>query len=239
MDISARAISLAVRPQMGHSGHQCSHAPGRPILHLVSSSRRPRRVRGVGYVIDSSSVRTVPLFVPCCRSFVPACACRRAARQGPSRLAVALALPLALALPGHALTARARREDQAGWDAIASLLTHSKARPLLRTAQAMRASLLASAIASTLWCNRFLAASIQDLRPYTTPRSNRKRADLIDDAGTLTDQSFAHTVQRLQVELLGRLGRDKIHGRALHRLSDCFRVAKVVLLSLRVRPNIL
>jgi hypothetical protein len=20
---------------MGHSGHQCSHAPGRPILHLV------------------------------------------------------------------------------------------------------------------------------------------------------------------------------------------------------------
>ena len=28
-------------------GHQCSQAPGRPILHLVSSSRRPRRVTGV------------------------------------------------------------------------------------------------------------------------------------------------------------------------------------------------
>jgi len=28
----------------GHLGHQCSRAPGRPILHLVSSSRRPRRV---------------------------------------------------------------------------------------------------------------------------------------------------------------------------------------------------
>src|SRR5260370_24827762 len=26
----------------GHLGHQCSHAPGRPGLHLVSSSRRPR-----------------------------------------------------------------------------------------------------------------------------------------------------------------------------------------------------
>jgi hypothetical protein len=26
----------------GHLGHQCSHAPGRPNLHLVSSSRRPR-----------------------------------------------------------------------------------------------------------------------------------------------------------------------------------------------------
>jgi hypothetical protein len=27
MDISARALSLAVRPRTGHSGHQCSHAP--------------------------------------------------------------------------------------------------------------------------------------------------------------------------------------------------------------------
>jgi len=26
----------------GHRGHQCSHAPGRPILHLYLSSRRPR-----------------------------------------------------------------------------------------------------------------------------------------------------------------------------------------------------
>jgi len=43
MDISARASSLADRPQVGHLGHQCSHAPGRPILHLVWSSRRPRR----------------------------------------------------------------------------------------------------------------------------------------------------------------------------------------------------
>src|ERR1700752_4080709 len=47
----------------------------------------------------------VPLFVPGGRSFVPACACRRAARKGPSRLAVAVALPLASILPGHALTA--------------------------------------------------------------------------------------------------------------------------------------
>ena len=31
----------------GDLGHQRSHTPGRPILHLVSSSRRPRRVRGV------------------------------------------------------------------------------------------------------------------------------------------------------------------------------------------------
>jgi hypothetical protein len=30
MDISARAVSLAGRPQVGHLGHQGSHAPGRP-----------------------------------------------------------------------------------------------------------------------------------------------------------------------------------------------------------------
>src|SRR5260370_38694895 len=42
MDISARAISLPDRPRLDHLGHQCSHAPGRPNLHLVSSSRRPR-----------------------------------------------------------------------------------------------------------------------------------------------------------------------------------------------------
>src|SRR6516225_7476620 len=59
----------------------------------------------------------------------------------------------------------ARRKDHAGQDAIASVLMHAKARPLLSTAHAMRASLLASAMASTLWCSRFFAASIQDLSP--------------------------------------------------------------------------
>src|ERR1700736_2897094 len=50
MDISARATSLSDRSRMDQSGHQCSHAPGRPILHLVSSSRRPRRVTVSSYV---------------------------------------------------------------------------------------------------------------------------------------------------------------------------------------------
>jgi len=44
MDISAQASSLAERPRLGYLGHQCSHAPGRPNLHLVLSSRRPRQV---------------------------------------------------------------------------------------------------------------------------------------------------------------------------------------------------
>src|SRR6202040_105725 len=61
---------------------------------------------------------------------------------------------------------RARRDTQAARGDILFVLMHSNLRSLLRTAQAMRASLLASAIASTLWCRRFLAASIQDLSPY-------------------------------------------------------------------------
>ena len=82
MDISARAVSLTDRPQRGHVGHQCSHAPGRPILHLFSFSRRPRRVR----VLITSSIAswfcTVPLFVPGGRSFVPTCGCRSAPCAG-------------------------------------------------------------------------------------------------------------------------------------------------------------
>jgi len=31
MDISARAISLPDKSRTDYSGHQCSHAPGRPI----------------------------------------------------------------------------------------------------------------------------------------------------------------------------------------------------------------
>jgi hypothetical protein len=61
---------------------------------------------------------------------------------------------------------------------------------------------------------------------------------LIDDAGTLTDQSIADAVQRLQVELIGGLGRDELHGRALHRLGDGFRISEVILLSLRIGAHI-
>ena len=45
MDINARATSLPDRPRTGHLGHQFRTRPGRPILHLVLSSRRPRQVK--------------------------------------------------------------------------------------------------------------------------------------------------------------------------------------------------
>src|SRR6266700_3216555 len=63
MDISARAISLADRPRLGHSGHQCSLAPGRPILHLVSSSRRPRRVGSLGFTSSRAHWAAAGIFL--------------------------------------------------------------------------------------------------------------------------------------------------------------------------------
>ena len=109
MDISAPAISLADRPRLGHLGHQCSQAPGRPNLHLVSFSRRPRQVKR----IDLTTSLRAPHF--------------RA---------------LSVVVCGV--------EDQADCTTASSILRTSKARPRARTLQAMRASLLASAIASTL-----------------------------------------------------------------------------------------
>src|SRR5262249_34244872 len=88
---------ISGQASVGHLGHQCSYAPGRPILHLVLSSRRPRR-EGVGYLISRSLFR-------------------------------------AGGFCGYALTA---------------IDLASKFRSRARTLQAMRASLLARAIASTL-----------------------------------------------------------------------------------------
>ena len=48
----------------GHLGHQCSHAPGRPILHLFSSSRRPRQVKRINLATLS---RAPHFFGLCCR----------------------------------------------------------------------------------------------------------------------------------------------------------------------------
>src|SRR6516225_1783998 len=67
----------------------------------------------------------------------------------------------------------------------------------------------------------------------------QESANLIDDAGALTDQSLAHPMQCLQIELLGGLRCHELHCGTLHRLSNGFRVTAVVLLSLRVRVYIL
>ena len=68
--------------------------------------------------------------------------------------------------------------------------------------------------------------------PHRDAALQQEGADLIDDAGALPDQPLAHAMQRLQVELVGGLGRDELHRRALHRFGDRLRIAVVVLLSL-------
>src|SRR5947199_3528 len=118
-------------------------------------------------LVTSSIAPHFALFLCSCLAVVPssrparADAPRaRAVKAGRRAVLTSCSTAARLRLDGPEHGARIRQVDE-----VSSVLTHSKARPLLRTAQAIRASLLASAIASTLWCNRFLAASIQDLRP--------------------------------------------------------------------------
>src|ERR1700730_8378928 len=135
MDISARAFSFAETPRSGHYGEQCSHALGKPILHFVLSSRRPRLE-----AVDRATSSLAPHIAQClCLSQWPF------------------------------LRPAERHERQARRTLASWVLGSSKARLLASTAQAMRASLLASATAGTLWCNRLLAASIQDLSPERSP----------------------------------------------------------------------
>jgi len=47
------------------------------------------------------------------------------------------------------------------------------------------------------------------------------------------------TAWGLQVELIRGLGRHELHRRPLHSLGDCLRITEVVLLSLRIRADVL
>ena len=67
---------------------------------------------------------------------------------------------------------------------------------------------------------RQLGAQETQTLPYCNAPLQKEGADLIDDAGTLADQALADAVQGLQVKLVGGLGRNELHGRALHRLGD-------------------
>ena len=69
--------------------------------------------------------------------------------------------------------------------------------------------------------------------PHRNATLQQEGPDLIDDAGALADQSLPHPVQRLQVELIGGLGRHELHRQPLFRLGNRLRVAEVVLLSLQ------
>src|SRR5947209_2075910 len=66
--------------------------------------------------------------------------------------------------------------------------------------------------------------------PHGNATLQQEGADLVDDAGALADEALAHSMQRLQIELFGRLGGDELHRRALNGFGDCLGVAEVVLL---------
>ena len=148
----------------GHSGHQCSHAQDRTSISSHPLANLGWLLIGLRHrlllISRSSFVRAKG------RSFVPARRTSIASRAGAVKAGRRTWLAAGSGVAGLRLDrAEHGREDQAGRTLASSVLVSSKARPLASTAQAMRASLLASAIASTLWCKRFLAASIQDLSP--------------------------------------------------------------------------
>jgi hypothetical protein len=99
----------------GHLGHQCAHALGRPNLHLVSSSRRPR-LETVDWVTSSLSPHIAQFRCSSQGPFLrpgPQSGDRVARRGGqgrPSRLA----LRLAPAWPGCALTAPSTARGSSG-----------------------------------------------------------------------------------------------------------------------------
>ena len=114
-----RACDLVNGPaSTGHLGHQCAHALGRPNLHLVSSSRRPR-LETVDRVTSSLSPDMRSSFVRAKGPFLSSRPAERRSRraQGRSRPAVGLGLRLAPALPGRALTAPSTARGSNGSDA--------------------------------------------------------------------------------------------------------------------------
>ena len=65
------------------------------------------------------------------------------------------------------------------------------------------------------------------------------QSSTLDATGRLVKHSLPHPMQRLQVELIGALRRDKLHRRTLHRLRYRLGIAEVILLPLRIGSHIL
>jgi hypothetical protein len=55
-------------------------------------------------------------------------------------------------------------------------------------------------------------------------RFQHEGTDLVDNPRSLRHQPLANAMQRLQVELIGCLGGDELHGWPLHSFGDCLSV---------------
>src|ERR1700756_3643482 len=74
-----------------------------------------------------------------------------------------------------------------------------------------------------------------ELLPYRDAVLQEKAADLIDDRGPLPHQAVAHTMQRLEIELLVCFRRYAPCRGALHGFSNGMRISKIILVSLPER----
>ena len=68
--------------------------------------------------------------------------------------------------------------------------------------------------------------------PHRDAVLQEKAADLIDDRGSLPHQAVAHTMQRLQIELLVCFRQYAPRCRPLHGFGNRMRISKIILVSL-------
>lgn len=150
-------------PVFDHAGKT---VPPSPAFFSQTSVGLYSGVNAHRVMVASSSSPHIPWFDLAAFPRPDLARCVRRRAQDGSRLAVAPAAPSASRFQAMPRGGRARRQPQAGRGDTSLNVRTSKSLPLASTAQAMRASLFASAIASTLWCSRFVAAPIQWARPW-------------------------------------------------------------------------
>src|ERR1700730_8785402 len=76
--------------------------------------------------------------------------------------------------------------------------------------------------------------SLKGVLANTMPRSSRK-AQLVDHGRSTRDETIAHTMHGLQVELVVGLDRNEAHVLPVHRLGDGLGIQEIVLVGLHKR----
>ena len=76
-------------------------------------------------------------------------------------------------------------------------------------------------------------------RPHRDTALQQQSPDLVHHCRTSHDPAFTHPMQRLHIQLIVGLDRDKAHRRSAHCFGDGFSIDKVVLVGLHKRLYIL
>src|SRR5215468_7963977 len=167
--------------------------------------------------------------VEICRGTSPSQAAKSRPLENTSPLPIAatMALEMIGPMPGTVI-----RRSHAG--SFSTKLVMSADKPSTRSSSRRQSPARSSMM-------RIMRGDSTSERLARMPRNSalqQEGTNLIDDAGALPDQPLAHPVQRLQVKLIGRLGGDKLHRRALHRFSDRLGIAEIVFLPFAICPHI-